>query len=266
MVSPANSSIEQIVTSALREDAGVWSIACLDEETLFALAEQGSKLPDAMRHFQHIAQCNYCFNGYRALSEIQNLHLTPAIDPSARSSVPSPAAIFSSGIAGTLIDAAASWLDGVSLSIMRSLEKLQPRTAALSFSDQEGTVSHRQPLQFDDPQAVVTVAIEQGVRWLKIQHREWPAGTLLLVEATEDDGQVVWRQFALLRHGFRQAVTEIALQQDLVEHRRLRVGRVEPFRLPDEAASVLLRSYRADVEIAPAHLSDWKQWAELTRG
>jgi len=67
-----------------------------------------------------------------------------------------------------------------------------------------------------------------------------------------------------LRHGFRQAVTEIALQQDLVEHRRLRVGRVEPFRLPDEAASVLLRSYRADVEIAPAHLSDWKQWAELT--
>ena len=243
---------EQNLEASLRNDTGKWTPHCLEEETLFDLSEQGGKHPEAKAHFAHLAHCNYCFRAYQSLNEIRHLSLSSQTSPSTSSHQ----------VSAPQSRSTVSWVDQVSDSLIRLREALQPRAASFAFSDQVEAVEKRQTLSLDDADSIGSISEENGAYWIKFQHRKWPVGSLVIFEASDESGAVTWHQFVLLRRGFRQATAEVKVPGADLLRRRLTVAKINAERLPLEAKDLLFRSYQNDLELNPAHLSEWKLWAQ----
>ena len=247
------SPFELELVAALRNRSLESVAGCPDPEELMCLADEGEHAPGGAEMLAHVVGCRCCRALYaemrRDLWEAGTL-LTRAETAPRPSINPLPAV--------------GRWLDQLSSQVTQSLQLLQAPSRSFAFSTTDDHAL-RQELQFVDGSSQGSFYREGDQRWLHFEHAEWPAGSLILLEAAGEAGEVSWRQFAVLGEGWERAEAEILLLGGAVEGQRLAAGLVEPAALTSDAAELLHGSYRATLRENPGAAEDWRGWAASNR-
>lgn len=153
-----------------------------------------------------------------------------------------------------------SWLRQLGAQTAAALEAVRPAPMAFGFATQKRE-NVRQALEFSEPEISGSWRAEGDSRLLHLEHGSCKPGTMVLVEAADEQEQVSWRSFAVFRQGMRRSVLDIEADAR-ADLRTLHVGLLQVAQLNSLIAAELPAAFHAQIAKDPASRTAWELWAQ----
>jgi hypothetical protein len=145
--------------------------------------------------------------------------------------------------------------------------RLLRRLPAKQYTDTTGP-SPELRLSFDgDPHLEAVLFREQGEHWLRLEHRQLPAGTMVQVSVSEP-GAPGWSRYLVLRADAKHVVARIRIESALPDDgrdRQLAVRILSAAALSASDGMLLQQSFAAVSHDDPAARPAWESWARRAR-